>query len=238
LRIPHGRADADMLPRGGSGVGVRGAAHADARGAPLEPRSNLWAALLARILWKPGPRMGLLGVPRRQVFPLSSPRGSADADHRLDHRGGFHSPYPRPLEHLGEPTHPPRIASARGPPDGKGDFDTREGDAFALSEPLPETQPGERSAPSHSAPFCPSRPLDRQRWTRVRAKHCYLCAPHSHPETGQGEPKRPLPVPAAVAPSPPGPVWPGNMRCETALNVLSFALHDVQQLGSHAHAKD
>jgi hypothetical protein len=43
------------------------------------------------------------------------------------------------LEHIGEPTQPPRIApAARGPPDWEGDFDTRERDTFAWSEPLPE----------------------------------------------------------------------------------------------------
>ena len=37
--------------------------------------------------------------------------------------------------YLGEPTQPPRVApAARGPPDGEEDFDTREGDTFALSE--------------------------------------------------------------------------------------------------------
>ena len=41
------------------------------------------------------------------------------------------------LEHLGEPTPPPPIASAHGPPHGKADFDRREVDAFALSDPLP-----------------------------------------------------------------------------------------------------
>jgi hypothetical protein len=41
----------------------------------------------------------------------------------------------RILEYLGEPTQPPRIApAARGPPDGDGDFDTREGEMFARSE--------------------------------------------------------------------------------------------------------
>jgi hypothetical protein len=45
----------------------------------------------------------------------------------------------RILEYLGEPAHPPRIApAARGPRRGEGDFDTREGETFALSEPLPE----------------------------------------------------------------------------------------------------
>jgi hypothetical protein len=44
----------------------------------------------------------------------------------------------RILADLGEPTQAPRIApAARGPP-WEEDFDTREGDAFALSEPLPE----------------------------------------------------------------------------------------------------
>jgi hypothetical protein len=43
------------------------------------------------------------------------------------------------LAYLGEPTKAPYIApAARGPPDGEGYFDTREGETFALSEPLPE----------------------------------------------------------------------------------------------------
>ena len=55
----------------------------------------------------------------------------------------------------------------------------------------------------------PHRPADQGHWTRTGGlasglKDCHLCVPHSHPNTGQGEPKRPLPVPAAVAPSPPG----------------------------------
>jgi len=32
----------------------------------------------------------------------------------------------------------PEAPAARGPPDGEGDFDTREGEMFARSESLPE----------------------------------------------------------------------------------------------------
>ena len=41
----------------------------------------------------------------------------------------------RILEHLGEPTRPPPIASARGPP--HEDFDRYEVNTFASSDPLP-----------------------------------------------------------------------------------------------------
>ncbi len=50
----------------------------------------------------------------------------------------------RILEHLGEPIRPPPIVSARGPPPGEVDFDRRELDAFALSDPLPVYEAGER----------------------------------------------------------------------------------------------
>jgi hypothetical protein len=43
----------------------------------------------------------------------------------------------RILEHLGEPTHAPRIApAARGPP-WQQHYDPREVDALAMSEPVP-----------------------------------------------------------------------------------------------------
>ena len=43
----------------------------------------------------------------------------------------------RILEHIREPTRLPPIASARGPPHGEVDFDRREVDAFASSDPSP-----------------------------------------------------------------------------------------------------
>ena len=50
----------------------------DAPVAQPRPRAGyLWAMLLPRILWKSGPGMGLLGAPRLQIFPLSSPFGRA-----------------------------------------------------------------------------------------------------------------------------------------------------------------
>ena len=77
--------------------------------------------------------MGLLGAPRMQVFPLLCARcGEAmTLIGFITERGSIQ----RILEHLGEPTRPPPIASARGPP--HEDFVRYEVDAFASSDPLP-----------------------------------------------------------------------------------------------------
>jgi hypothetical protein len=70
-----------------------------------------------------------------EVFPLLCPRcGEAmTLIGFMTDRGSIQ----RILEHLGELTRPTPIASARGPPHGELDFDQREVDAFALSDPLP-----------------------------------------------------------------------------------------------------
>ncbi|MGH9891512.1 MAG: hypothetical protein ACREA0_05915 [bacterium] len=41
------------------------------------------------------------------------------------------------FQRIREPTRPPPIASARGPPHREVDFDQRDVDAFALGDPLP-----------------------------------------------------------------------------------------------------
>jgi hypothetical protein len=68
-----------------------------------------------------------------EVFPLLCPRcGEAmTLIGFITGRGSIQ----RMLEHLGEPTRPPRIASACGAP--HEDFDRYEVDAFASSDPLP-----------------------------------------------------------------------------------------------------
>ena len=45
------------------------------------------------------------------------------------------------LEYLGEPSRPPPIVSARGPPHREVGFDRREVNAFALSDPLSLYEP-------------------------------------------------------------------------------------------------
>jgi hypothetical protein len=83
------------------------------------PSTYLWAMLLARIY---------------EVFPLVCPRcgepmqiiafvTEVDSIQRI-------------LEHLGEPTQAPPIASARGPP-GWEDFDQREAAEWAMNDPIP-----------------------------------------------------------------------------------------------------
>ena len=63
------------------------------------------------------------------------PLWGADATDRLRHRQRIDHAHPA---YLGEATKAPHIApAARGPP-WKEDFDTREGDTFTSSEPLPE----------------------------------------------------------------------------------------------------
>jgi hypothetical protein len=68
-----------------------------------------------------------------EVFPLLCPRcGEAMAlIGFITERGSIQ----RILEHLGEPTRSPLIASARGP--SQEDFDRYEVDAFTSSDPLP-----------------------------------------------------------------------------------------------------
>jgi hypothetical protein len=78
----------------------------------------------------------------------------------------------------------------------------------------------------HSAPSCRSRRLDRHRWTRVRAKDYHLCVPAQPSEHGPGRTETTTSRPSGGRPVATRPALPGNMRCETALNVLSF---DEQQ---------
>jgi hypothetical protein len=78
--------------------------------------------------------MGLLGAPRMQLFPLSCP--SCSAPMRIIAFVTDVGSIQRIFEHIRELTTPPPIASARGPPHGKEDFDSREG--ADLSELLPE----------------------------------------------------------------------------------------------------
>jgi hypothetical protein len=88
-----------------------------------------------------------------EVFPLRCPRCGEPM--RLIAFVTDSGSITRILAYLGEPTQAPHIApAARGPPwecamDQRHvleryikpkDFDTREGDTFALSEPLPEDQ--------------------------------------------------------------------------------------------------
>ncbi|MGH9893635.1 MAG: type II toxin-antitoxin system RelE family toxin, partial [bacterium] len=49
-----------------------------------------------------------------------------------------------------------------------------------------------------------------------------LCVPHSHPEPGQGQPKRPLPDPRRTTPPWTGPPRATDIRCKAALNFPSF----------------
>ncbi len=85
------------------------------------PSTYLWAMLLARIY---------------EVFPLRCPRCGEPM--RLIAFVTDSGSITRILAYLGEPTKAPHIApAARGPP-WEEDFDTREGDTFALSESLPE----------------------------------------------------------------------------------------------------
>ena len=89
------------------------------------------AELAARVLLD-----RLLRAPRMQVFPLRCPRWG-EPMRRIAFVTDSGS-ITRILAYLGEPTKAPHIApAARGPP-WEEDFDTREGDTFALSEPLPE----------------------------------------------------------------------------------------------------
>jgi hypothetical protein len=46
----------------------------------------------------------------------------------------------RILAYLGEPAQAPHVAPTARDPPWEEDFDTREGDTFALSEPLPEVE--------------------------------------------------------------------------------------------------
>jgi hypothetical protein len=71
-----------------------------------------------------------------EVFPLRCPRCGEPM--RLIAFVTDSGSITRILAYLGEPTKAPHIApAARGPP-WEEDFDTHEGDTFALSEPLPE----------------------------------------------------------------------------------------------------
>jgi len=81
----------------------------------------LWARLLARLY---------------EVFPLLCPRCGEPM--RIIALVTELGAVQRILKHLDEPTQPPRLAPARGPPGWDQDFDTREGGMFALSEPLPD----------------------------------------------------------------------------------------------------
>ena len=70
-----------------------------------------------------------------EVFPLRCPRCGEPMRLIAFHRQRIDHAHPRVL---GEPTKAPHIApTARGPP-REEDFDTHEGDTFALSEPLPK----------------------------------------------------------------------------------------------------
>jgi hypothetical protein len=71
-----------------------------------------------------------------EVFPLRCPRCGEPM--RLIAFVTDSGSITRILAYRGEPAEVPHIAApARGPP-WEEDFDTREGDTFALSEPLPE----------------------------------------------------------------------------------------------------
>jgi len=86
--------------------------------------------------------MGLPGAPRMQVLPLSYPRGSAPMRiiAFITEAGSI-----QVSSHTSVSPPPPRIArAARGPPDWARDFDTRERDTFARSEPLPEYELDQR----------------------------------------------------------------------------------------------
>ena len=111
----------------GSAQGRAGLPHARPSGNRDMPLAvNLWwAMLLARI---------------DEVFPLQCPR-CGEPMRLIAMRLAFVTDtgsITHILAYLGEPTQTPHIApAARGPP-WEEDFDTREGDTFALSEPLPE----------------------------------------------------------------------------------------------------
>jgi hypothetical protein len=88
--------------------------------------------------------MNLHGAPRLQVFPLICPRCREPM--RLIAFVTGSGSITRILAYLGEPTQAPRIAPPTRGPSLEEDFDTREGDTFALSEPLPEYELDQRAS--------------------------------------------------------------------------------------------
>jgi hypothetical protein len=79
------------------------------------------------------------------------------------------------------------------------------------------------SCPRCSPPSCRSRPFDRHRSTRLR-KNCHLCVPPRPRGHRPGRTQTTSSRPNGRRPVATRPVRPGNIRCETALNVLSFNL--------------
>jgi hypothetical protein len=135
------------------------------------------------------------------------------------------NPLKRIPEHLGEPTYLPGIArAARDPSDGDGDFDTRERNMFARSEPLPEyelDQPGKRAG---AFPLCTSSTKATGPARAGRALG--LAWPGSGELSGTQRWQSFARTRVHPPSGPPNqrPVRRNHTRCKAALNFLYFSL--------------
>jgi hypothetical protein len=169
------------------------------------PIPAILAMLLARIYESQAQGWACLAS-----LPALPPRCSS-TDHHLYHQGdSIH----RILEHLGEPPKPRGIApAAEVRPMGGGLRYTRS-EMFALSEPyrsMSSTADEPVGAFPPPPPSCRPGPLTGTGGLAYGlTKNCHLCAPHSHPDTGQANPttsfpsQRPSPLAPSPSRSPPG----------------------------------